>query len=482
MSRVHARNFTLRFVRGLSFFSGASLLDHDVRVTVARSLGSCIMFTRRIHSVGLGQLKQLTMRSLGTCLPGPSCLEMSAAVPPCLVTATSRMAMPRPTVALAAPNDRAVMQQHVRCFSNKPSSSSDSTGSKFALPDKEKEQELSRIQVQVQDRYRSGDYRRALTASEELLQETERHFGRDHPATASAYNNVGLIHKQLGDFDASRDNYRSALQIYKKTVGTDHASYASILHNLGNLNRSQIHFDSSLKATDRLTLIEQAAEYLEQAFKIRVEEMGPDHPHTVASKSSWGSTIATQILHHHKASSSANTGKKSYISLLSSEVTQQAWDAAETHLREALQTAVDKPRGPSLQKKKGKKAKKTKSKGAEENSIQTLSAASAAQNLAVFLKTRATTETPHNDDWLAESKRLYEETMSVRTKLLPKGHPDVYATKFSLAELLETMGDEEAANVVRQEIIDTYDPPSEGEPSSPAATSKPKPATSGGEA
>ena len=101
------------------------------------------------------------------------------------------------------------------------------------------------------------------------------------------------------------------------------------------------------------------------------------------------------------------------------------------------------------------------------NSIQTLSAASASQNLAVFLKARATTETPYNTAWLAESKKLYEDTLAVRTKLLPKGHPDLYATKFSLAELLENMGDEEAANVVRQEIIDTYDPPTQGESSSP---------------
>ena len=34
----------------------------------------------------------------------------------------------------------------------------------------------------------------------------------------------------------------------------------------------------------------------------------------------------------------------------------------------------------------------------------------------------------------------------------------MYATKYSLAELMEVMGDEKAANVLRQNIIDTYDP------------------------
>jgi Tfp pilus assembly protein FimV len=33
----------------------------------------------------------------------------------------------------------------------------------------------------------------------------------------------------------------------------------------------------------------------------------------------------------------------------------------------------------------------------------------------------------------------------------------LYATKHSLAELLEATGDSEAANALRQEIIDTYD-------------------------
>eukprot|EP00977_Amphora_coffeiformis_P006301 scaffold1351_cov176-Amphora_coffeaeformis.AAC.35 len=356
-----------------------------------------------------------------------------------------------------------------RVFFSSKSSDADQKDSKYSLPDKDKEQELSRIQVHVADLYRSGEYRRALKASEELKTETEKHFGRDHPVTASAYNNVGLLQKQMGNFDQARKSYRDALKIYKKTVGTGHASYASILHNLGNLNHSMIHFDTSLKATDRLSLIEQAAEYLEQAWKIRVDEMGAEHPHTVASLSSWGSVIASQILHRHKASTKSNTtGQRPYISLLSKEVTQEAWDAAEAHLRQALQTAIDNPRGPSLKKKKTKKSKKTKPKEEEPNSIQTLSAASASQNLAVFLKTRATTETPYNTAWLEEAKKLYEDTMAVRASLLPDGHPDLYATKFSLAELLETMGDTEAANAARQEIIDTYDPPAEGNAREPS--------------
>lgn len=341
-------------------------------------------------------------------------------------------------------------------FSTSKGTKTSDQASNLSLPDKEREKEISRIQVEVQDRYRSGNYSRALVVVKDLVKESEDHFGRNHPATASAYNNLGLIQKQLGSFDEARESYRIAQKIYKATVGPDHSSYASILHNLGNLNRSQIHFDDTLKATDRLTLIEQATEYLEKAYSIRVLEMGADHPHTVASRSSWGSTIATQILHHHKMSTATSGKQRPYISLLSKEVTEQGWQAAETHLREALRTAIEKPRGPGT--KKGKSAKGG-GQGDNDRTPQTLSAASAAQNLAVFLKTRATTETPYNEAWLAEAKYLYDQTLAVRSKLLPQEHPDLYATKFSLAELLETMGQKEAANVIRQEIVDTYDPP-----------------------
>jgi tetratricopeptide (TPR) repeat protein len=337
--------------------------------------------------------------------------------------------------------------------------------SKFPLPDRDKERELSGLQNNVQDLYKEGDYTRALESAKSLLDDTESHFGKDHPATAAAYNNIGLMQKLLGDFDASRKQYQTALKIYKTTVGTDHASYASILHNLGNLNLSQIHFDASLRATDRLSLVESALEYLEQAYTIRKDEMGPEHPHTVASRSSWGTTLATQILHHHKMTTTTDpAAKRQYISLLPAAVAQSGWEAAQEHLQAALQTAIDNPRGPSLQKRargKNKNKKPSAKQAAAAAGIQTISAASAGFALAVFLKTRATTVTPYNEEWLQQAHTLYQDVLAVRTQLLPAGHPELYAAKYSLAELLETLNDEEGANAIRQEIIDTYDPTGE---------------------
>ncbi|CAJ1957086.1 unnamed protein product [Cylindrotheca closterium] len=374
---------------------------------------------------------------------------------------------------------------------------------KFPMPDRDKEMHLASIQSDITELYKQGNFPEALKISKKLLKETEAHFGRDHPATASAYNNLGLMQKLLGDFGEARQHYSRAMRIYGKVVGRDHASYAMTLHNLGTLSKSQIHFDTSLKATERLSLVEQALEQLEEAWEIRKVELGEEHPLTVASRSGYGSTLAAQVLHQHKlvelkpdddsislsqSTTSTTTAatttegessdefkskpksqhqQRRYVALGPQTVTDKGWNAAEEHLRESLVTSIYNPRGRSVQQKGNKKKKKQPKKQSKKediaSEIETLSAAAAAQNLAVFLKSRAMTEVPYNEDRLQEAHALYSQVEYVRTQLLPEKHPDLYATKYSLAELLEAMGEEDKANALRQEIVDTYDPPSEEE-------------------
>ena len=455
-------------------------------------------------------------------------------------------------------------------------------GTKHSVPDQGKEKQLALLQNKVQDAYREGSYRSGLKHAQTYLKEAHKHFGDHHPATACAHNDVGLFGKLLGDFDLARFSYKHALKIYKKIVGADHANYATQLHNLGTLNRTQVHLDTMIKATDRLTLLEEAIEVSEKAYRIRLDERGPDHPHTVASRSSWGAALAMQILQNYK-----QTAENQYrqVSIPTTDVTRiaatvAAWNAAEEHLRKALQTAIDKPRGPSLQQAKAQKAMDASSSAKStsistlkaellSSNIQTLSASAAAQNLAIFLKARATTverkdkkgkEDGGNDTttenekedkvlvestgkdasttaksskktsdgesekalevadinaatsltekaastlseeknepnnsitttssssdsdtvseeeeedptaqagaWFQEAYSLYQDVLAVRQELLPEGHPDLYATKHSLAELLQAMGKGDEANKIRDEIVDTYDPPSPQQPQS----------------
>jgi tetratricopeptide (TPR) repeat protein len=344
---------------------------------------------------------------------------------------------------------------------------------KYAMPDRDMELKLAQIQSTISEHYQHGDFSKALKVSQQLYQQSQAHFGQEHPATASSLNNMGLMQKLLGDFLEARKHYNAALRIYAKVVGRDHASYAMTLHNLASLNKAQVHFDTSLKATDRLTLVETALEYFEEAWIIRKAELGEDHPLTLATQSSMGTTLAAQVLHQHRHVE-GNTSTK-YVSLNPESVTRKGWEAAESHLRHAMVTSIAKPRGKSIHGKKIGKSKQAKGtrisppsaatkKAAddEKQAIDTLSAASAAQNLAVFLKSRAMTEDPYNDDMMQEAHTLYERVIKVRSQLLPNlQHPDLLASKYSLAELLEVKGDQDAANVIRQEILDDYEPSSE---------------------
>jgi tetratricopeptide (TPR) repeat protein len=321
-------------------------------------------------------------------------------------------------------------------------------------PDVAKEREIQDQQQKVRFYHQQGAFDEALQASNELLDMTESHFGKDHPVTASAYNNVGLMHKLLGNYKEAQQHYHQALRSYGFILGKDHASYAAALHNLGTLLKTQVTLDEELTAMERLSLTEEAIQHLEESYNIRKVELGEEHPHTVASQSALGSTIASQILalqaqqQQQQSDTTIQQDGNESNEWKPSKMTQKRMEMAEQYLKQALETATANPRGNRLQDEHAKNAYKN---------ITTLSAAAAAQNLAVILKTRATLSSPTtNEEMLLEAKQLYEQALVVRTSLLHEAHPDTVATKFSLAELVAVIGDEEGANQLRQEIMDAY--------------------------
>ena len=61
-------------------------------------------------------------------------------------------------------------------------------------------------------------------------------------------------------------------------------------------------------------------------------------------------------------------------------------------------------------------------------------------------------------DLYAKSRSLYLSALRARRELLDNpNHPDLVSTKFSLAELMSSMGLEDDANRIRGEILEGYD-------------------------
>ena len=448
---------------------------------------------------------------------------------------------------------------------NDESSSESNSNSQLKRNEQQKaEEEIYMLNSHVQQHFQNSNYTSALSTSQEVLQKSTDLFGLTHPATASAYNNIGLMHKMMGDFQLSRENYHRALNVYRDVpgIGTDHASYAAALNNLGNLDRAQstMDDDEGLSSLERMQLNDSAVEYLEEAYKIRKVELGAEHVYTVTSRSNLGGAIAAQVLKQewmrqkrlmefNKSNADANDASGNVSANASdgenqkqneevwtvSKYTREKWDVAEEHLRAAMRTAVNNPRGErveiptstrtnmnmntntnikdddntvkrrdkSLSKKEKQKAAKLRKKqqreerkeaavaaktsssqsttddlglGVGDISICTLSSAAAAQNLAVFLKSRAdlvvhsqsqaqlrSTDSGSgslheldSNDMYAEAKNLYLGALRVRTALKGDNHPDTVATKFSLAELIDAIGDEAGANLLRQQLLDAY--------------------------
>jgi hypothetical protein len=57
---------------------------------------------------------------------------------------------------------------------------------RFRMPGREEELRLVAIQDRITGHYQQGNFSKAPSVSQDLLKQTDAHFGRDHPATASA--------------------------------------------------------------------------------------------------------------------------------------------------------------------------------------------------------------------------------------------------------------------------------------------------------
>ena len=166
---------------------------------------------------------------------------------------------------------------------------------------------------------------------------------------------------------------------------------------MGMLYKTQCMLDESLTAMERLSLTEQAIEFLEQALAVRIAELGNEHPHSVASQSALGSTIASQLTCCSIATNQARTR----VQTIENDGNEMA--RGRTTLTTSTRNCDSKSTRHSTRRRPCQEY-------AYKN-ITTTSAAAAAQNLAVILKTRATLATPMDEDLLQEAKLLYEQAL-----------------------------------------------------------------------
>ena len=79
-----------------------------------------------------------------------------------------------------------------------------------------------------------------------------------------------MNHNQ-GKYTAAEKLYQESLSIYQEIVGTNHPAYALPLHNLGAL-----YYETEEYL--------QAEKFLNQAYEIRLETLGEEHPSTQSTQ------------------------------------------------------------------------------------------------------------------------------------------------------------------------------------------------------
>ena len=119
--------------------------------------------------------------------------------------------------------------------------------------------------------HEAGDYPRALEHHKKALTISLKTLGEEHPYTASSYNNLGRVYDAMGDYPRARKYYEKALAIRLKTLGEEHPDTATSYNNLGTLYYDMGDYP-------------KAKEHMEKAVEINERVLGLEHPHTKASR------------------------------------------------------------------------------------------------------------------------------------------------------------------------------------------------------
>ena len=120
-----------------------------------------------------------------------------------------------------------------------------------------------------------GDYNKALEYYFKALEIRKDVLGEKHPNTAGTYGNIGVVYHNLEDYDKALEFYNKALEIDKDVLGENHHDTAISYNNIGVVY-------------DELGDYDKALEYHNKALEIKKEVLGEKHASTAMSYNNIG--------------------------------------------------------------------------------------------------------------------------------------------------------------------------------------------------
>ena len=330
-----------------------------------------------------------------------------------------------------------------------------------------------------------------LDLSKQIVADTADLFPQSdpHPALARAYNDDGYVNKRLGYYILAVDSYHTSVSLYRESIGKDNASYCSVMNNLAICYKEMADAEppalpNSAKdgPGDKLGYLARAREAAEECLAIRVDLLR----RAVSILGGGGSTMSTTVPDVEDAgrrppprepSSVDSTINRMTIDVIQSKavlggvlLSQSLAILDGTSFAPVATTGLAS--GPFLRQPnagglvfrnvltKAEDACRLAVDEAIEHCAGSLLHANVMNSLAMVLKIKGNMAATDDDaeEAYSEARFMYDNALDIRDeKHKSMIHEDVLATKFSIAELLESMGDSKTAKEIKQHVLDSIE-------------------------
>jgi len=115
-----------------------------------------------------------------------------------------------------------------------------------------------------------GNYDHAMELYSRIVEIREKVLGKEHPDTATAYNNIALVYAKQGDDNKALEWYHKALAISEKVLGKENLAFATIYNNIADIYSHQGNYPEAL-------------EWFHKALAISEKVLGKEHPDTATA-------------------------------------------------------------------------------------------------------------------------------------------------------------------------------------------------------
>ena len=91
-----------------------------------------------------------------------------------------------------------------------------------------------------------NDFDHALEYDRKALRLRKNMFGKEHPDTATSYNNVGVCYSKLGNKTKALEYYKEALEIRERLFTSEHLDKVQSYQNIASIYEYQGNYETAL--------------------------------------------------------------------------------------------------------------------------------------------------------------------------------------------------------------------------------------------